>query len=185
MAAAAALRPPTTPTSSTTKSRNNGSSSIRRRACAVHNKVRLTYSCHHLLHQQLSGHMGWLEIDPTSPPTQTQGAIIRTHLQIGSRRNRDANMPFKEIPILDMSLARAGLTKPAFLEQLRDALLNVGFLYIKNTGIDQDLYDKVCEEGIRFFDLPDDEKLRIEMKNAQSFLGYSKVRHQPFSRGLL
>jgi len=88
-------------------------------------------------------------------------------------------MPFKEIPILDMSLAKAGSTKPAFLEQLLDALLNVGFLYIKNTGIDQDLYDRVCEEGIRFFDLPEDEKLRIEMKNAQSFLGYSKVEREP------
>lgn len=84
-------------------------------------------------------------------------------------------MPFREIPILDLSLARDESTKPTFLEQLLDALLNVGFLYIKNTGIDQALFDKVCNEGIRFFDLPDDEKLRIEMKNAKSFLGYSKV----------
>ena len=84
-------------------------------------------------------------------------------------------MPFREIPILDLSLARDEATKPAFLEQLLDALLNVGFLYIKNTGIDQALFDTVCEEGIRFFDLPEDEKLRIEMKNAKSFLGYSKV----------
>jgi isopenicillin N synthase-like dioxygenase len=85
-------------------------------------------------------------------------------------------MPFHAIPILDVSLARDEATKPAFLEELLDALLNVGFLYIKNTGIDQALFDKVCEEGIRFFDLPEDEKLRIEMKNAKSFLGYSKVR---------
>ena len=84
-------------------------------------------------------------------------------------------MPFREIPVLDLSLARDESTKPAFLEQLLDALLNVGFLYIKNTGIDQALFDKVCAEGIRFFDLPEDEKLRIEMKNAKSFLGYSKV----------
>jgi isopenicillin N synthase-like dioxygenase len=84
-------------------------------------------------------------------------------------------MPFQEVPILDMSLAKDDATKPAFLQQLLDTLLNVGFLYIKNTGIDQSLFDKVCEEGIRFFDLPEDEKLQIEMKNAKSFLGYSKV----------
>lgn len=84
-------------------------------------------------------------------------------------------MPFREIPILDLSLARDEATKPEFLEQLLDALLNVGFLYIKNTGIDQALFDTVCKEGISFFDLPEDEKLRIEMKNAKSFLGYSKV----------
>lgn len=84
-------------------------------------------------------------------------------------------MAFTEIPILDLSEARSEKGKPGFLEQLRDALLNVGFLYIKNTGVDQALYDRVCEEGIRFFDLSDEEKLGIEMKNQASFLGYSRV----------
>ena len=82
---------------------------------------------------------------------------------------------FKEIPILDLAEARSEEFKPVFLQKLRDALLNVGFLYIKNTGIEQDLFDKVCAEGIGFFDLPDEEKQRIEMKNQPSFLGYSKV----------
>lgn len=84
-------------------------------------------------------------------------------------------MAFQEIPILDLALARDETTKPEFLKQLQDALLHVGFLYIKNTGIDQALYDEVCKQGIQFFDLPEDEKLRIEMKNAKSFLGYSRV----------
>lgn len=85
-------------------------------------------------------------------------------------------MAFQEIPILDLSLAKDDSTRPELLRQLRDALLNVGFLYIKNAGIDQELYDRVCDEGIRFFDLPQEEKFNIEMKNANSFLGYSQVR---------
>ncbi|EME46692.1 hypothetical protein DOTSEDRAFT_70632 [Dothistroma septosporum NZE10] len=85
---------------------------------------------------------------------------------------------FKEIPILDLCLARAAETKPGFLKQLRDALLTVGFLYIKNTGIDQEFYDKVCHEGIKFFDLPAEEKLAVEMKNKPSFLGYSQLGHE-------
>ena len=85
-------------------------------------------------------------------------------------------MAFNEIPILDLSEARSEETKPAFLEQLRHALFNVGFLYIKNTGIDQELYDQVCQQGIKFFDLPDNEKARIDMINQKSFLGYAKVR---------
>ena len=76
---------------------------------------------------------------------------------------------------MDLSEARSEQTKPVFLEQLRHALLNVGFLYVKNVGIDQELYDRVCDESIRFFDLPEEEKLRIEMKNQASFLGYSRV----------
>lgn len=87
-------------------------------------------------------------------------------------------MAFQEIPILDLALARDETTKPEFLQQLQHALLHVGFLYIKNTGIDQDLYDKVCEQGISFFDLPENEKLRIEMKNAKSFLGYSRLGNE-------
>jgi isopenicillin N synthase-like dioxygenase len=85
-------------------------------------------------------------------------------------------MAFNEIPVLDLSEARSEKTKPEFLRKLRNALLNVGFLYIKNFGIDQELCDRVCDQGIRFFDLPNDEKLRIEMKNQASFLGYSRVR---------
>ncbi|GAB7364732.1 hypothetical protein MBLNU230_g5531t1 [Neophaeotheca triangularis] len=87
-------------------------------------------------------------------------------------------MAFTSIPILDLSLARDNATKPDFLLQLREALLNVGFLYLKNTGIDQDLYDQVCREGIAFFDLPEEDKLAIEMKNEKSFLGYSKLGNE-------
>ena len=85
-------------------------------------------------------------------------------------------MSFSQIPVLDLSLAREEGTKADFLSQLRDALLKVGFFYLSNTGISQDVFDRVCKEGIAFFDLPDEEKLRIEMKNEKSFLGYSRVR---------
>lgn len=86
---------------------------------------------------------------------------------------------FSEIPVLDLSAARDEKTKPQFLQELRNALLHVGFLYLKNTGIDQETFDQVCEQGIKFFDLPEEEKLAIEMKNKPSFLGYSRVREKP------
>ncbi|KAK5003785.1 hypothetical protein LTR28_009743, partial [Elasticomyces elasticus] len=87
-------------------------------------------------------------------------------------------MSFTQIPILDLSLAREADSKPAFLDSLRDALLNVGFLYLKNTGISQELLDAVCAEGIGFFGLPEEEKLRVEMKNVRSFLGYSRLGNE-------
>ncbi|KAK5193659.1 hypothetical protein LTR16_007222, partial [Cryomyces antarcticus] len=83
-------------------------------------------------------------------------------------------MSFAAIPILDLSLARSAATKPAFLAQLRAALLTVGFLYLANTGLPQELVREVCREGIAFFDLPEGEKLAIEMKRQPSFLGYSR-----------
>jgi len=65
---------------------------------------------------------------------------------------------FSSIPILDLSLARDPTTKPSFLNDLRHALLEVGFLYIKNTGIPDELVGQVIQEGKAFFDLPEEEK---------------------------
>jgi isopenicillin N synthase-like dioxygenase len=65
---------------------------------------------------------------------------------------------FSSIPILDLSLARDPETKPAFLLELRRVLMEVGFLYIKNVGIPDELWQQVIEEGKAFFDLPREEK---------------------------
>ncbi|KAK5198019.1 hypothetical protein LTR99_009436 [Exophiala xenobiotica] len=84
-------------------------------------------------------------------------------------------MSFTSIPILDLSLAHDPATKPQLLTDLRHALLEVGFLYIRNTGISPSLISEVITLGKYFFDLPEDKKLEIEMKNAPSFLGYNKL----------
>ncbi|KAB5549956.1 2OG-Fe(II) oxygenase superfamily protein [Coniochaeta sp. 2T2.1] len=84
-------------------------------------------------------------------------------------------MSFTSIPILNMALANDAATKPAFLSDLRHALLEVGFLYLKNVGIPDELFKRTIEEGKAFFDIPEEEKLKIEMKNAPSFLGYSRL----------
>ncbi|KAF4624053.1 hypothetical protein G7Y89_g14123 [Cudoniella acicularis] len=84
-------------------------------------------------------------------------------------------MSFDSIPILDLSLAKDPATKAEFLKELRHALLEVGFLYLKNVGIPEELTQAVIKEGVAFFDLPMEEKLKIEMKNAPSFLGYSRL----------
>jgi isopenicillin N synthase-like dioxygenase len=83
--------------------------------------------------------------------------------------------PFQTVPILPLSSAFSPTTKPAFLRSLRDALLNVGFLYLSETGLPQDLVDRVVRECKGFFDLERGEKERIEMKNCKSFLGWSRV----------
>lgn len=67
-------------------------------------------------------------------------------------------MPFQSVPILDLSLADDPATKPAFLADLRRALMEVGFFYIKNAGISEDFFNKVISEGRAFFDIPLEEK---------------------------
>ncbi|KAL8783679.1 MAG: hypothetical protein Q9213_004473 [Squamulea squamosa] len=87
-------------------------------------------------------------------------------------------MSFNSIPILDLSLARNSDTKASFLKSLRSALLEIGFLYITNTGIDDELIEQVTAQGKAFFDLPENKKLEVQMKNAASFLGYNKLGNE-------
>ena len=94
-------------------------------------------------------------------------------------KNRRTAMSFSSIPILDLSLARGPQAKPTFLESLRTALLEVGFLYIKNTGIDEALIQDVVSQGKAFFDLPEEKKLEIQMKNVPSFLGITSIPQSP------
>jgi isopenicillin N synthase-like dioxygenase len=91
-------------------------------------------------------------------------------------------MSFASIPVLDLSLADDPTTKPAFLADLRHAIIDIGFLYIKNFGIEQEFLDTVCTVGKEFFDLPNEEKLRIEMKHGPHFLGYSRLGNEITAR---
>lgn len=83
---------------------------------------------------------------------------------------------FTAIPILALSRARDPATKPQFLQDLRHALLNVGFLYLSETGLPAQLVQQVIRECAAFFEeLPWAEKEAIEMKHQKSFLGWSRV----------
>ena len=73
-------------------------------------------------------------------------------------RESKGNMSFTTIPVLDLALAKDPATKPVFLNDLRHALMEVGFLYLKNVGIPDELVQRVIAEGRAFFDIPEEEK---------------------------
>ncbi|KAK9464149.1 uncharacterized protein V1516DRAFT_646365 [Lipomyces oligophaga] len=85
---------------------------------------------------------------------------------------------FTEIPVIDLALADDPGTKPQLLRSLRHALLDVGFLYIKNYGIPAELTQEVIRQSKLLFEIPEGEKLKIEMKNSPHFLGYSKLANE-------
>ncbi|CAK9438294.1 uncharacterized protein LODBEIA_P25180 [Lodderomyces beijingensis] len=90
-------------------------------------------------------------------------------------------MSFQDIPILDLNDALNSETKSQFLAQLRNAMINVGFLLLKNyesVGPSaQDLAD-IKHQSQRFFALPEDVKLKIEMINSPHFLGYTRLANE-------
>jgi isopenicillin N synthase-like dioxygenase len=67
-------------------------------------------------------------------------------------------MSFTSIPILDLDLARIPATKSEFLDQLRNALIEVGFMYLKSVDIPPALFQEVIQKGKAFFDIPLEEK---------------------------
>ncbi|MET0989042.1 MAG: 2-oxoglutarate and iron-dependent oxygenase domain-containing protein, partial [Glaciihabitans sp.] len=80
------------------------------------------------------------------------------------------------LPILDLSLLDAGEQDAArFRTDLLDATHNVGFFYLVGHGVDQQLIDDLLRVSREFFDLPADEKLKLENVHSPQFRGYTRV----------
>jgi isopenicillin N synthase-like dioxygenase len=82
---------------------------------------------------------------------------------------------FTTIPVLDFSLSASPDTKPRFLSELRNAVVNVGFFYLVHTPIAPHVQQAFIEKSLAVFDLPLEKKLEIEMVNSKHFLGYSRL----------
>jgi isopenicillin N synthase-like dioxygenase len=95
--------------------------------------------------------------------------------QTSSTSNSHDPAAFRRIPLLDFSLTRDPGTKQEFLQSLRNAIINVGFFYVKNTTVSTEIQENLVKKGIELFDLPLDEKLKIEMVNSKHFLGYVRL----------
>ncbi|CAD0083763.1 unnamed protein product [Aureobasidium vineae] len=67
-------------------------------------------------------------------------------------------MSFTSVPVLDLAKANSPETKPQLLDELRHALMEVRFLYIKNTAISNELLEQVKAAGKAIFDIPEQEK---------------------------
>ncbi|EME84874.1 uncharacterized protein MYCFIDRAFT_88617 [Pseudocercospora fijiensis CIRAD86] len=81
--------------------------------------------------------------------------------------------PPKRIPVLDLSLASDSKQKPQLLDQLHNALFEVGFLFIINHGVKRKTIDNLTDLLPSLFALPEPEKAALSKLNSPHFLGYS------------
>ncbi len=80
------------------------------------------------------------------------------------------------LPVLDISKLQGDpAQREAFLEELRRTAHEVGFFYVSGHGIPQASIDEMLALARRFFLLPDEEKLKIEMIHSPHFRGYTRV----------
>ncbi|KAL0564738.1 hypothetical protein V5O48_017299 [Marasmius crinis-equi] len=89
--------------------------------------------------------------------------------------NRSRN--FSSIPVIDFSLSKNPDRREHFVTQLRDALINVGFLYLTNPTaiVEEHVVDEVKDFLPKFFGLPQEEKNKIQMENSPHFMGYNRL----------
>jgi isopenicillin N synthase-like dioxygenase len=80
---------------------------------------------------------------------------------------------FTSIPVIDFSLYTTLETKPQFLCELRNAVVKVGFFYLKNHGISDQVQCQLLSQTKEFFDLRTEEKQKVAIDNSKHFLGYA------------
>ncbi|KAK7042698.1 Clavaminate synthase-like protein [Favolaschia claudopus] len=85
--------------------------------------------------------------------------------------------PFKAIPVID--LVNISSTDPVvrrgLVEEIKHACMEVGFFYVKNHGIPEEIMGATLAQMVRFFDLPLDQKMEIENKKSPNLMGYSPI----------
>ncbi len=80
------------------------------------------------------------------------------------------------LPILDFRRFDGGAPeREGFLKDLREAARGPGFFYLTGHGIPQPLIEDILHLSRRFFDLPEWDKLAIEMVNSPHFRGYNRA----------
>ncbi|KAG8750644.1 hypothetical protein FRC12_012792 [Ceratobasidium sp. 428] len=83
---------------------------------------------------------------------------------------------FEEIPILDWSLVSSGPESRAkFVSQLRHAMTEVGFLYLLNPPIEEDVVQSIVDYAPKLFNISQESKNNLMMVNSESFFGYNKL----------
>jgi isopenicillin N synthase-like dioxygenase len=89
----------------------------------------------------------------------------------------------KSLPILDLGrFAPDHPEREAALKELRDVSRTVGFFYLAGHGIAQEEIDALTALARRFFALPEEKKLEIEMRKSPHFRGYNRAGFE-YTRG--
>lgn len=83
---------------------------------------------------------------------------------------------FDTIPVIDLAPLLDGNDRQKVAKDIRWALSNVGFIYVKNHGISQSTIDDAFAQSRRFFDLPLEEKMALHVSNSGvAMRGYIEI----------
>ncbi|MBZ3693632.1 isopenicillin N synthase family dioxygenase [Phyllobacterium calauticae] len=79
------------------------------------------------------------------------------------------------LPTLDFGRYRDPEEREAFFEDLRHAARIYGFFYLSGHGVAEQLQRDIVAVSKRFFALPKEDKIAVEMVNSPHFRGYTRA----------
>ncbi|PYI35297.1 Clavaminate synthase-like protein [Aspergillus indologenus CBS 114.80] len=79
------------------------------------------------------------------------------------------------VPTIDLSLLQEAGSRQVLVDDLRRAIRDFGVFYVSNLPFDVRLLDEVKQQCQAFFDLPYEEKMKLDLANVPSFLGYAAL----------
>ena len=88
---------------------------------------------------------------------------------------------FGDIPVIDLTDASSPSLeiRKRVAKEIYDASVNVGFFYIKNHSVRQDVIDGCFKEAKRFFhDLSTEDKMALDITKNTEFYGYAPIQTQ-------
>lgn len=91
-------------------------------------------------------------------------------------RLRAQRVSFDKIPVIDVSALNTGGSLFEVAKEIRWALTNAGFFYVKNHGVPEAVVNGAFEETRRFFDLPLQDKMDLHIsKSGLALRGYIEI----------
>ncbi|KAL7279630.1 hypothetical protein ACG7TL_006036 [Trametes sanguinea] len=107
---------------------------------------------------------------------------------VQAAREAEVAEAFEDIPIIDLKDVDSPdpTVRRALGKAVRDACINVGFLYVKNHGISEEIIEKALSESKEFFSLPLEKKMELDIRKTSNFKGFNPVlssNNDPLNRG--
>lgn len=86
--------------------------------------------------------------------------------RVTDSRLASKQIAFSEIPVIDVAKLIDGSDQESVSRQIGKACEEVGFFYVKNHGVPQDLIDRTYKATKEFFELPQEVKDRLHVANS-------------------
>ncbi|KAL4249829.1 iron/ascorbate-dependent oxidoreductase family protein [Abortiporus biennis] len=111
-----------------------------------------------------------------STSTSTESLSYQRPLLLADFRTEST---FEQIPIIDLECVSNGgndfTARRALADNIRDACINVGFFYLKNHSIPQEVITDAVNATKDFFSLPLESKKSIDIHKSSNFKGYTAL----------